>query len=308
MIPDSKPLVSIVITCYNYGHYLESCIKSVLDQTYQNFEVILVDDGSTDNTRNIVEPFLDDSRINFIQQNNCGQANAKNRGIKQSRGAYIAFLDADDMWHSEKLAKQIPLFADPKVAVVFSRAMYIDEYGNDLNLEITSFNKYIQPKEGRVLKHLLFDNFIPFSSAVVRRELIKDGFNEKIKMGIDWELWLKLSINHEFREVPEKLLLYRMGHPGQMSKNMIERFRSTDTILDRFITDQKHRIRKTWIDAALAYKYCFRAEYYSKYNSSQAVALYLKAIYNKPIFIPAWKGIVKMILRFVVPNTSKEIS
>jgi glycosyltransferase involved in cell wall biosynthesis len=302
------PPVSIVVTCYNYGRYLTGCLNSVMAQTFQDFEVVVVDDGSTDDTSEKIKPFLSDRRLTYIRQPNGGQARAKNRGIRESRGGFVAFLDADDMWHPEKLAKQMPLFADPKVGVVYSRARYIDVSDQELDLEIGHLNKYLQPRQGRVLKHLLFDNFVPFSSAVVRRRLIGEGFNENIKMGIDWELWLRISLDHEFREVPEKLLLYRMGHPGQMSKNQEERFRSTDVILDRFLAGHGHRIKKRWMHAAMCYKFYLRADYYHRIDPKQCLWYLCKAIRMGPFFTPNWKVSIKLLLSLFYPYARKTAS
>ncbi len=105
-----NPQVSIVVTCYNYGKYVARCLASIQNQTFPDFEVIIVDDGSTDNSELQIRPFLQDKRFRFIKQKNGGQANAKNRGVKESKAELIAFLDADDLWEEEKLEKQIKLF------------------------------------------------------------------------------------------------------------------------------------------------------------------------------------------------------
>jgi glycosyltransferase involved in cell wall biosynthesis len=130
-----KPLVSVVIASYNMAAYLPLTVKSVLDQVYRNIEVIIIDDGSTDGTKEAVRPYLDDPRVKYLFQENKGQAAAKNYGIRESRGEYVAFLDGDDMWVSEKLEQQMPLFLHSKdVGVVYSRVLYIDETGKELTV------------------------------------------------------------------------------------------------------------------------------------------------------------------------------
>src|SRR5258706_7912213 len=98
-----KPLVSVVIATYNMARYLPLAVRSALDQTYKNIEVLVVNDGSTDDTQSVMAPFLNDPRVKYYTQENKGQAGTKNRGIRQSKGDYIAFLDADDMWALNKL-------------------------------------------------------------------------------------------------------------------------------------------------------------------------------------------------------------
>ena len=188
------PTISIVITCYNYSCYLAGCLDSVLSQTFQDFEVIVVNDGSTDNTDEVIFPYIKDPRIIYIKQKNSGQAKAKNTGIQKSKGRLIAFLDADDLWDTTKLEKQMPLFDDKGVGVVYSRVRYIDEQGDDVSFQHKS--TYLTPRAGKITEFLFIDNFIPFSSSVVRRECFErvGVFDESIRMGIDWDLWLRISV------------------------------------------------------------------------------------------------------------------
>ena len=119
-----KPTVSIIIPTYNRAHLIDRSIQSVLNQTYQDFELIVVDDGSTDNTEDIIRQFQEkDKRIKYIKHDkNKGGSAARNTGIKNSRGEYIAFQDSDDEWFPEKLEKQIEIIecTDPKVGIVYS--------------------------------------------------------------------------------------------------------------------------------------------------------------------------------------------
>src|SRR6187431_1459236 len=103
--------VSVVITCYKYAHFLPLAMESVLNQTHHNVEVIMVNDGSPDNTDEVMQRYLSDPRVVYINQANAGQAIAKNNGIKRATGDFVAFLDADDIWELDKLEKQLKLFA-----------------------------------------------------------------------------------------------------------------------------------------------------------------------------------------------------
>ena len=302
----NTPAVSIVVTCYNYGKYLSDCISSVLAQAYDDYEIIIVNDGSTDDSHEVVQPFLSDPRIRYIHQENAGQANAKNTGTRNAKGQFIAFLDADDQWHSTKLEKQIPLFEDPKVGVVYSRARYIDERGRDLDLTLTG--KYLQPRAGRATNSLIFDNFIPFSSSVVRRECLEQygSFDESIYMGIDWDLWLRISTKYDFAYVDEPLLFYRLGHSGQMSKNMEKRYRCSDVIMKKFFTLYPDILDKTLISEAFLHTYCGRAYYYSKQgNLRQAVKYNWKALGQNPSRFVLYKYFIENIVRSLLRAAKK---
>ena len=220
MLPNQKrtkaPKVSVVIAAYNYAKYLPYALNSILDQTYQDYELIVVNDGSTDNTQDVLTPYLRHPKVRCYHKPNGGQANAENFGIRQSQGPYVAFLDADDCWSPDKLARQIPILEQsPNIGVVYSDARMIGPSGEDI--------PFIPPARfrGHILRHLFGDNFIPFSSSVVRRELLdRHGlFDESLRMSTDYDLWLRLSITTEFDYVPAPLMAYRLGH-GQMTSDI----------------------------------------------------------------------------------------
>ena len=295
-IMENAPLISVVITCYNYGHYLEDCIKSVLAQSYQNIEIVLVDDGSTDDTPKVMAQYKDLPNIVSIHQKNGGQARAKNTGIKNATGNFIAFLDADDAWDKDKIEKQIACFARPEVGVVYCTARYIDESSDEFNYEIS--NKYLLPRRGAVTEWLILDNFVMFSSSIVRKECFEKfgAFDENLKMGIDWDLWLRISTAYEFDYVDGRLFYYRMGHSGQMSKNAEERQRCSDRIMSKFLDKYQGIVSTNTISKAMAYTYCNRGEYYRKINRWRSTCYFLKALKNKPVNIVVYKGLIKNIL------------
>ena len=289
-------MISIVITCYNYANYVADAIFSALGQTYENFEIIIVNDGSTDNSEEVISRFLDDPRIKYIKQKNAGQANAKNTGIRNAKGDFMAFLDADDMWEPDKLEKQVRLFNNPNVGVVYSRARYIDGNGNPLDFKLQ--NKYLRPRSGKVTEWLIFDNFVPFSSSVVRRECFeKVGlFDESLKMGIDWDLWLRISVHYEFDYVDEPLLLYRMGHVGQMSRNGEMRQRCSDKIMEKFLGEHSGVVDSRVLKAAMYYTYWSRGYHWQFEDKEKSLKYYLRAIRCNPCRMAAYKGIIKMLL------------
>ncbi|TKB23960.1 glycosyltransferase [Desulfopila sp. IMCC35006] len=292
------PEVSVVITCFNYGRYLEGCLCSVLAQTYEDYEIIVVDDGSTDNTPQIMTRFADVRNLVYIRQDNSGQANSKNKGIKNARGRYVAFLDADDLWEKDKLAKQVRLFENKAVGVVYSRARVIDKNGHSVTFNFSL--QYLTPRSGMVSRWLLFDNFIPFSSSIVRKECIErlGAFDETLSMGIDWDLWLRISTQYEFDFVDESLFAYRIGHSDQMSKNAEERRKCSDRIMENFIMNYPDVITDANIRKVYSYTYCNRGSYNRKFDKKKSYRYFFRAILKDPFNIGAYKGIVKNIINY----------
>lgn len=288
--------VSVVITCYNYGRYLSGAIDSVLRQTYSNFEIIIIDDGSTDNTEEIARSYSSCSRVTYIRQNNAGQANAKNTGIQHASGDFIAFLDADDLWCEQKLEKQMVCFNDSRVGVVYCKARYMSERSEEIFVD--QKEKYLQPKRGKVTEWLFLDNFVPFSSSVVRAQCFeKFGlFDESLKMGIDWDLWLRISTLYYFDYIEDPLFFYRIGHGDQMSKNLEVRQGCSDFIMNRFISNYPGELSKEIIDKANYYTYCNRGEYFRNVNLMKSFKYFFMALNIFPFAIRAYKGSVKNLI------------
>lgn len=297
-----QPLVSIVIATYNYAKYLPIAIESALNQTYKNIEVIVVNDGSTDNTNEAIAPHLNDKRIRYIKQTNSGQTFAKNCGIKNSQGEYIAFLDADDYWMPDKLEKQLSLFsADSAVGVVFSLMKIV---GPD-NEKVETL-KTLKPYKGWVTNHLIIDNFVPFSSSLVKRECLEKigNFDETLRMSIDWDIWLKISINYKFDFVDEELIAYRIGHPNQMSKDQEKRQEQSDLILNTFIKNNPDMIFPKYYKKAMSYTYKNRGCYYQDKNKIKSIQYNIKSLIIDPfqprLYLRIFKAVIpKIILRLI---------
>ena len=289
---------SVVITCYNYGHFIAEAIESVLQQTLSDVEILIIDDGSTDNSGEIAQRYLVDSRVHYFRQDNGGQAKAKNAGIRHSTGEFIAFLDADDRWTPDKLQKQVVLFQDSQVGVVFSRAKYIDKDGDEISFKLTG--RWLQPKRGKVTEELFMDNFVPFSSSIVRKECFDrfGTFDETLKMGIDWDLWLRISTGYHFNFVDEPLLEYRMGHSGQMSKNMEERQRCSDRIMESFLANYPSEITPNVLSNAEYYTLCNRGDYFKDLDKIKSYTYYFNALKKSPLSFRAPKSILKNLFNF----------
>jgi glycosyltransferase involved in cell wall biosynthesis len=212
-----NPKVSVIIPTYNRAKILPRTIESVLNQTFKDFELIIVDDGSTDNTKQTVGEFQKrDSRVKYIWQENFGApAGPKNTGIKNAKGKYIAFLDDDDEWLPEKLERQIKLFSNSSgnLGFVGCNILVVEEKTKKIikKLKMPSYPKEI------FLKKLLEGNFIFTSSSIlIKREVLnKVGlFDTNLKYADDWDLWLRISENFSFDFVPEYLLKYYIHQKG----------------------------------------------------------------------------------------------
>ncbi len=188
------PRISIVIPCYNAQRYLRGAIDSVLGQTFQDLEIVVVDDGSTDGTRELVAG-VQDERLRYIYQENRGPAAARNHGIAAAQGEYIALLDADDLALPRRLEGQLAVLeAAPDLAVVGSGYVWIDEEGRRLSWATHSWQAY---PELNAFRNWLFDcPFVP-SATMFRRVAWRDvgGFDEELTGPEDWNFWMRLALH-----------------------------------------------------------------------------------------------------------------
>ncbi|PYS51296.1 MAG: glycosyl transferase family A [Acidobacteria bacterium] len=230
-----KPLVSVIIPSYNYARYIGEAIDSVLAQTYANVEVVVVDNSSTDNTLEVLRGYGDS--IRWFQQPNQGVSGSRNRGIVESGGELVAFLDADDVWLPEKLARQVEFFNDPCIGMVYCGLQFIDALGNPLE-------RSVEGLRGQVLKRmaLLEAPGIPAcgSSAIVRREALEKagGFDRELSISADWDMWRRISCHYDVEFLPEPLVLYRQHDSAMHLK------------VDVFAHDMLHAFESMFSDAA----------------------------------------------------------
>jgi glycosyltransferase involved in cell wall biosynthesis len=229
-----QPLVSVVMAAKNYARFLPEAVESVVAQSFADWELLVIDDGSTDATPAAVRPYLADPRVRYFRADKLGQSRAKNLGIGLARGEFVAFLDADDAWGPTKLEKQLAVFRDnPDVGVVFCRRSLIDEKGTSI-VRQAGMPAPPKPPRGRVLPAMFVQNFVCFSSAVVRREVFSHvgRFDPQWDLAIDFDLWLRVARRHGFDFVDEELVRYRTGH-GNLSKKLLDRVDTAMSIMER---------------------------------------------------------------------------
>ncbi len=213
------PAVSVVIGAYNAERWIAETIASVLGQTWRDFELIVVDDGSTDATAEIVKHC--GAPVRYLHQENKGQPAARNTGIRAAQGRYVAFVDADDLWHPEKLARQMRLFEeDPLLAWCYTDAFLFASETGAIRGRAGQENAL---HEGDVLRPLLLGNFILSPTPVVRREVFDavGSFNEDpvVRNGEDWEMWLRIAERYPVRVLRRPLAKVRL-HDQRMSASV----------------------------------------------------------------------------------------
>lgn len=203
------PLVSIILPTYNREKYISKAIKSVIEQTYTNWELLVIDDGSTDRTESIVKSFKD-KRIKYIYQENSGKPSvARNKGIDLSIGEYIAFIDSDDLWTTDKLEKQMSYLLNVNLGIdmIFSNALIMT-----INNIKRGYWSNVGNEKGYLSRiELLGKNHIPLPSVVLRRDCLKSigKFNESndLKIGEDYDLWLRISDRYKIYYINEPLVI-----------------------------------------------------------------------------------------------------
>ncbi len=263
-----RPTVSVVIPMYNAAPYLRACIESVLKQTYKDIEIIAVDDGSPDECADIIETY-DDSRIRLVRQANRGLAGARNTGIRNARGRYVAFLDSDDIWHPNKLEQHVGhLDSNPEVGVSYSASAFINEEGEMMGLGQHPKTRNIRPQD------IFCRNPIGNGSApVIRRETLNEirfirgesghlghqYFDESFRQSEDVECWLRiaLSTDWKFEGLEDALTYYRVNGSG-LSANWKAQLASWERSVANNAKINKAFIQK-WESLARAYQYRYLA-------------------------------------------------
>jgi len=219
--------ISAIIPTYNRESFIVSALESVLQQTRQVDEIIVVDDGSTDNTEVLLRKYQD--RIKYIKQNNAGPAAARNTGLLSSSGEYIAFLDSDDTWVSDKIELQLDLFRHhPDVDIVFGcmANVPINKHSEVPKIEKKYAHRKMLIKSGfvsNIIDCLIYDNIIPTPTVVMKRCCVKKVglFNEELMIAEDFEYWLRACLYCRFGYI-DRILVIRGRHEGNLVNDWVK--------------------------------------------------------------------------------------
>jgi len=273
------PRVSAIIPTYNYARYVAAAVESVLSQSFEDLEIVVVDDGSTDDTSDTLRPL--GTRILYISQAHRGLAAARNLGIRVSRGRYVAFLDSDDLWLPDKVSMQVArLDAEPAVGLVYTEAALF----NDESRTETPHGFWSEHPSGKILSRLLRRNVVPSPTPMVRRELFAQvgPFDESLSACEDWDMWIRIARVSEFAYVDRMLAKYRV-HSANMSldqeRMMAGRYRVLEKAFSAIgASSQARRLRRSvfsrWhADYAVHHFYAERYEQ-AKREVIRAIALH----------------------------------
>ena len=234
------PKVSVVIPTYNFGHFLGEALQSVLDQTFADFEIIVVDDGSTDNTRDVVASFKDD-RIRYTYQENRGVAAATNVGILASNGEYLAQVDADDVWLPQKLELQVKVLdSRADVSAVCSDIYVFDDQTGAITGRFWHNSPYLGSFDPQVaarepLRCLLSQGcFVHSSTALVRRIVLNEVglYDESLKTHEIWDMWARILLHHALEVIDIPLAKYRR-HTGNLTVYWDQMYEDGVTVLEK---------------------------------------------------------------------------
>lgn len=223
-----KPLVSIIMNCYNSDSYLKEAIESVLNQTYDNWEIIFWDNQSTDESANIVNSYEDDRIKYFYAPTHTPLGEARNLAIEKTQGEWIGILDCDDIWYRNKLKKQLENL-DSDIGMIYSRVEFLLEKSGNNTAMAQRIKKNHYPKRkilpsGNIFKKLLFDCFIPLPSVLIRAKLYKQvgGIDTSLKVAEDYDIFLKVANISNVKSIDCILCKYRI-HGNNLSHENIEK-------------------------------------------------------------------------------------
>lgn len=290
MVVETKIRVSVVIPVFNAKKFISETIESVVAQTYPHWELVVVDDGSTDGTSEILKKYkkMLSTKMRIITQKNCGVSIARNRGIAISKGEYIAFLDHDDLWLPEKLEIQTKILdSDKSLGMVYCDSYVIDEKSNikedSVIQSILSRNIPLQRRfRGWIFDELFYVNYISLETAVIRKKVLKNTgmFNPDYKIAEDYDLFLKIAKKYPVDFVEKRLAKFR-AHAGGASRNI------------KLRVAEEFKIMQYWLDKEPNLRE--RLKYVIKLKKLNLHGSLIKHYFENLNFIEMTKEIIKML-------------
>jgi glycosyltransferase involved in cell wall biosynthesis len=287
-------MISIIIPVYNRPSIIERAIQSVINQTYEDWELIIVDDGSTDNTPQVVAPFLEDKRIKYISQENAGVSKARNLGVHHAKYDYVLFLDSDDQFYSNAVSDVLNTFKNhPEIDFTWGNVNYFDTSCNKIV-------KSVQWKESYDYKKLFFKSYriagvgSGYGLAFKRSSFLKiGGFNEKFKSAVDVELMIRSAKKLKFQPTFKFLVKVNDDGTEKVTKNYTARIK----VLNYIIENQRHKIAKKPLSFFI---YDKSKCYYNLGNYKVAFNLISQSIWYFPFSFKKLKLLFKIVIKWAM--------
>lgn len=290
---DKTMLISIIMPTYNREVFLPVAIESVIAQSYKELELIIVDDGSTDNSRELINAYAEkDSRIKYLYQENQRQSVARNYALSIAKGEFICFLDSDNYWPLDKLEKSIKAFEQyPAADIIYGDCVTIDEDGNELHRH--NMRRY----SGWIAALLLKDNFVSMNTTMTRRKCFDElgGMSGKRRVADDYDLWLKFSTRFCFQYIPEFLAYYRVME-NQISSNKKLRFETNEKIILDFLAAYPNAVNEQEKKDGLTAFYTRKARHYATSDKKEAYSAIRTALGVDPFSLGVWRSFAKVVV------------
>lgn len=260
--------VSVLIPLYNHEKFISHAIESVLNQSFPDFELIIIDDCSTDNSAQIIKKYSQkDDRINvFFNKKNLGVAKTRNKLIRKAKGKFIAFMDSDDIWYKTKLEKQLYWLKKNENLVVWTEGELINSKGEYLSQTFSEkHNSLNKKKSGNIFNELLKGNFLFFSSIIVKRQNIKNlRLNKNLRLLDDYQFIVDLSIKYDFKFINKPLVKYRIHNTNLIKSDFNRLLKELVIIYNYFLKNYIDNIPRNikWILSIINFEILFFKERY----------------------------------------------
>jgi glycosyltransferase involved in cell wall biosynthesis len=300
------PTVSVIMPSYNHQAYIHEAIESVLKQSFDDFELIIIDDASKDRSKEIIQAYEEkDDRIWAIyHRENQGIAKTVNEGLERAEGKFIALFSSDDLWRENKLKKQLEILEKKEDLIVWSEALVIDARGNFTGETFTQMHRAIKRKKsGYIFEELLKGNYICGQSAIFKRESVENiRFDEELKYLNDYKFFLDLARKYEFYFIPEPLVFYRIHRENTILKDRlgwrIDSIKLDESLLKKYGDNIPNKIKsKIFLRLSLAYSSIGKKEYAKRYFYQAIKMNPLSFLYLFLVFSDE-NGVIRNLLRW----------
>jgi len=304
------PLVSVIMPSYNYEGYISEAIESVLNQTFDDFELIIIDDASKDNSKKIIQSF-DKKNIkirSFFHKENQGLAKTVNECIKKAKGKYISYFSSDDIWSKEKLEKQLEILEKDEDLIVWSEGLVVDAKSDFTGELFTQIHSALnRKKSGDIFEELLKNNYICGQSLIYKRENLKNvRFDEHLKYLGDYKFIVDLAKKYKFYFIPEPLVMYRIHGRNTIFSDRIgwkkEDIRIRNYFLEEYGDEISYKVKgRILLNISKAYSYIGEKEK-AKQNIYQAIKcnpFYWANLFTLIFILPNRDGIIYNFLNFI---------